>query len=137
MEPRLLTSSGDIVRSATGTQQGFCLSNPLLKLVMQHIYEKLKDIPGIRKTLFFRDDTALIGTPKALAAAAKIINGCSPRTGLRLRWKKYHLYGTRSTINACRLTQDPNVPKAITIHEELNKNTSRPPYDLMNSYQIA
>ena len=119
-EPRLRTSNGDVIRSSTGTQQGCRLSNPLFALLMNHIHEKIKDIPGLRTTLFYWDDTALIGTPAALATAAKIIADSWPETGLRLRWKKCHLYGTPNTINACRSTQNPNLPEAITIHRDLN-----------------
>ena len=100
MEPRLLTTSGDVVRSSSGTQQGCRLSNPLFALLMQHIHEKIKDISGLRTTLFFWDDTDLVGAPSALAIAAKIINECTPETGLRLRWKKCRLYGTPSTTTA-------------------------------------
>ena len=88
---------------------------------------KAQGYPRTSTNTFLRDDTALIGTPKALAEVAKIINDCSPRTGLRLRWKKYHLYSTRSTINACRLTQNPRLPEAITIHEDLNIDYQKTP----------
>ena len=120
MEPRLITSSGDAIRSSSGTQQGCRLSNPLFALLMNYIHEKIKHIPGLRTTLFFWDDTALIGTPTALATAAKIISDSWPETGLRLRWNKCHIYGTPSTINACRTTQNPKFPNAITVHEDLN-----------------
>ena len=52
MEPRLITSSGDTIRSSSGTQQGCRLSNPLFALLMNHIHEKIKHIPGLRTTLF-------------------------------------------------------------------------------------
>ena len=35
LEPHLVTTRGDIVKSSTGTQQGCTLSNPLFALVMQ------------------------------------------------------------------------------------------------------
>ena len=91
MEPRLITSRRDIVRSFSGTQYGCRLSNPLFALVMPHIAGKLRNIPKLRLTLFFWDDTAHVGTPDALGAAAKIINDCSSESGLRWRWKKCDL----------------------------------------------
>ena len=87
---------------------------------MQYIAKKLHGIPGLRRTLFYWDDTALIGTPKALAAAADIIANCAPETGLKLRWKKCHLYGTPSTIDRCQSTSNPPFPPAITLHRDLN-----------------
>ena len=120
MEPRLLTTSGDVVRSSLGTQQGCGLSKPVFALLMQHIHEKIKDIPGLRTTLFFWDDTALVGTPSALATAAKIISECTSETGLRLRWTKCHLYGTPKTINFCRALTNPCFPEQITVYEDFN-----------------
>ena len=93
------------------------LSYPLFALLMNHIHEKIKDIPGLRTTLFYWDGTSLVGTSATLATAAKIISDCWPETGLRLRWEKWHLYGT---INVCRSTQNPNLPEAITVHMDLN-----------------
>ena len=119
-EPRLITSNGDVIRCATGTQQGCRLSNPLVALLMNIFHEKIKDIPGFRTTLFYWDDTALVGTPAALTTAAKIFSDCWRETGLRLRWKKCHLYGTPNTINAPRSTQNKNLPEAITLHKDLN-----------------
>ena len=84
MEPRLITSKGATIRSSTGTQHGCRLSNPLFALLMNHIHEKIKDIPGLRATPFYWDDTALVGTPAALAAAAQIISDYSAKTGLKL-----------------------------------------------------
>ena len=85
LQPWLVTSRGDVIRSSTGTQQGCRLSNPLIVLTMQYIGGKLKEIEGLRKPLFFWDDTALIGTPEALARATKILTNCADQTGLRLK----------------------------------------------------
>ena len=63
LEPRLLTATGEAVRSSSGTQQGCRLSNPLFALATEYISEKLEGIPGLRRTLFYRDDTALVGSP--------------------------------------------------------------------------
>ena len=41
LQPLLITTSGDVIRSSTGTQQGFRLSNPLFALKMQFIAERL------------------------------------------------------------------------------------------------
>ena len=102
LEPCLVTSRGDVIRSSSGTQQGCPLSNPLFALTMQFIAEKLQTIDGLRKPLFFWDDTALVGTPEALAQAILIINDCASETGLRLKWKKCHLHGLPPTIDKCK-----------------------------------
>ena len=74
LHPRLWITPDDSIRSSEGTQQGCRLSNPLFALAMQYIIAKIKDIPGLRTVLCYWDDTALVGTPQALAKAAKIIN---------------------------------------------------------------
>ena len=85
LQPRLVTNNGHVILSSTGTQQGCRLSNPLFALTMQHIAGLLENIEGFRKPLFFWDDTALVGTPEALEAAARIINQCSEETGLKIK----------------------------------------------------
>ena len=117
LQPWLVTSRGDVIRSSTGTQQGCRLSNPLFALTMQWIGGKLKGVEGLRKPLFFWDDTALIGTPEALARATKILTNCADQTGLRLKWKKCHLYALPDTIAKCKTLQ---FPSAMTLHENFN-----------------
>ena len=102
MEPRLVTNNGHVIRSSTGTQQGCWLSNPLFALIMQHIAGLLRNIDGLRKPLFYWDDTALVGTPKALEAAAQVMDKCGKETGLRLKWNKCHLNN--------RHMQHPEIP---------------------------
>ena len=66
-EPHLITSTGDTVNSSTGTQQGCSLSSPLLTLTMQYLSQSIHDIHGLHAKQFFWDDTALVGTPEAVA----------------------------------------------------------------------
>ena len=67
LEPWLVTTRGDVIRSSTGTQQDCRLSNPLFALTMEFLSKKLQSIHGFHKPLFFWDDTALLGTPAALS----------------------------------------------------------------------
>ena len=48
LEQGLITVRGDVVRSSSGTQQGWHLSNPLFTLTMQFIANKLLGIEGLR-----------------------------------------------------------------------------------------
>ena len=136
-EQRLITSNGDVIRCATGTQQGCRLSNPLVALLMNIFHEKIKDIPGFRTTLFYWDDTTLVGTPAALTTAAKIFSDCWRETGLRLRWKKCHLYGTPNTINAPRSTQNKNLQKQSPCTRTLTSNGTRPQLDPISGYRTG
>ena len=61
-----------------------------------------------------------MGSPSALATAARIIADCAHETGLELRWKKCHLYGTPTTIDKCRSLQNPSFPTTITFNADLN-----------------
>ena len=74
---------------------------------MQYIAGKLQNVTDLRKPIFYWDDTALMGTPEALAKATKILKDCADETGLRLKWKKCHLHGTPATISKCRSLQFP------------------------------
>ena len=67
-EPHLITTAGDTVKSSTGTQQGYTLSNPLFALTMEYIAKKIV-IKGLRVKMFYWDDTAPVGTPEAVAKA--------------------------------------------------------------------
>ena len=68
LEPRLLTSTGDVVKSSTDTQQGCPLSNPLFALMMEYISRDLDmNVKGMRAKMFFWDDTALAGSPEDVA----------------------------------------------------------------------
>ena len=82
LQPLLITTSGDVIRSSTGTQQGCRLSNPLFALTMQFIADRLKTIEGLRKPLFFMDDIALVGTPEALAKASHVMTNFIAETCL-------------------------------------------------------
>ena len=117
LQPWLITPRGDVIRSSTGAQQGCRLSNPLFALTMQFIAGRLKGIKDLRKPLFFWDDTALIGTPEALARATKVLMDCADETGLRLKWRKCHLHALPNTIARCRTLQ---FPKAMTLHHDFN-----------------
>ena len=117
LQPWLITTRGDVIRSSSGTQQGCRLSNPLFALTMQFIAEKLEGIDGLRKPLFFWDDTALVGTPEALARATNVLISCAEETGLRLKWKKCHLHGLPKTIMLC---ESLPFPKALNFHQDFN-----------------
>ena len=117
LKPWLRTTRGDVIHSSTGTQQGCRLSNPLFALTMQFIAERLKGIEGLRKPLFFWDDTALIGTPEALAKATEVLINCSDETGLRLKWRKCHLHAQLDTIAKCKTL---HFPEAMTFHQNFN-----------------
>ena len=114
-EPQLITTSGDIVKSSTGTQQGCTLSNPLFALTMEYISKKLVS-KGLRVKLFFWDDTSLVGSPKAIAEAVETIRALYRVTGLQLRWKKCHLYGLPDVVAKCK-SISPALPQAINLHE--------------------
>ena len=124
LEPRLVTNNGHIIRSSTGTQQGCRLSNPLFALTMRHIAGLLKNIDGLRKPLFFWDDTALIGSPDALMQAASVIQQSAEATGLRLKWKKCHLYGSPEIIATCNSLA---FPPALTTHNDYNMEYLKAP----------
>ena len=77
---------------------------------MQYVVEKIQNIPGLRTTLCYWDDTALIGTPDELAKAAHIINEMADETGLKLRWGKCHLHGTKQIIDMCHQIRTLPIP---------------------------
>ena len=109
-EPLLVTTRGDTLKSSTGTQQGCALSNPLFALTMEYIASKIENIEGLRVKQFFWDDTALVGTPEAVALAAKRIQELSTETGLNLKWKKYRLHGSAKVIDHCKRMSAPRFP---------------------------
>ena len=113
-----MTVGGDTVKSSTGTQQGCTLSNPLFALTMQYIAKKL-EISGFSAKQFYWDDTALVGSPEAIAKAVEKIRLLSEETGLQLRWKKCHLHGSPELVSICK-TVSPSLPAAINLHETWN-----------------
>ena len=119
-EPNLITARGDTLKSSTGTQQGCPLSNPLFALTMQYISQNIKDIDGLHVKQFFWDDTALVGTPEAVAKAARMIQDLSSKTGLKLNWKKCHLYGSVPVIENCNRMSNPGFSTEITSHNSFN-----------------
>ena len=116
-EPLLLTTRGDSLKSSTGTQQGCTLSNPLFALAMEFISSKIKHIQELRLKQFYWDDTALVGTPEAVAKAVKIIQELSSETGLNLKWKKCHLHGSPKVIEWYRNMQGPKFSPEVTFHK--------------------
>ena len=84
---------------------------------MQFIADKVKGIEGLRNLLFFMDDTALVGTPAALAKATHIITNCTAEIGLRLKWLKCHLHGLPITIDSRKSLP---FPRAIKFHQDFN-----------------
>ena len=87
---------------------------------MQYISRCIKDIPGLHVKQFFWDDTALVGTPEAVAQAAAMIQDLSIKTGLKLKWKKCHVHGTSPTIARCNKMSNPGFAAEITMHDSFN-----------------
>ena len=110
----------DKVKSSTGTQQGCLLSNPLFAFTMGFDAQKFKSIKGLKINHFFWDDTALVGTPEAVAEAARTIQNLSAETRLHLKWKKCHLYEMPQVIEKCKSLAGPSFPKDITFHPSFN-----------------
>ena len=52
-ESHLVTTRGDTLKSSTGTQQGYTLSNPLFALTMGFIATKIRNIEGFRVHQFY------------------------------------------------------------------------------------
>ena len=67
-----------------------------------------------RNTQLICEDGALIGAPDAISITSKIINDWFSQTGLHLRWKKWHLYSTSTTIDPCRAKANPFSPDLLT-----------------------
>ena len=70
--------------------------------------------------MFFWDDTALVGTPQAIAEAVIIIQNLSSETGLYLKWKKCHLYGTSASIDKSRAKFAEGFSAGITCHKNFD-----------------
>ena len=116
-EPDLITSSGDTIKSSTGTQQGCTLAGFLFGLLMKYIVDDLSQIDGLRVKLCFWDDLCLIGTPTALARAAKKLSDLEETTGLELKWTKCHLhFGSEEQAQQHR----NEFPDGIQIHHDLD-----------------
>ena len=115
-----MTSRGDTLKSSSGTQQGCPLSNPLFALTMQFISQSIEDIKGLNVKQFYWDDTALVGTPEAVARTAQRIEDLSRKTGLTLNWKKCRLYGTEPIIENCSKISNPRFATEITLNKSLN-----------------
>ena len=121
LEPNLVTSRGDTVKSSTGTQQGCSLSNPLFALVMEYISKKLESTTDkVRAKLFFWDDAGIIGSPTAVASAWQIIEELQDLTGLRLKKKKCHLHGTNKSVNLCLSSAKLKFSEEVNIHHDFN-----------------
>ena len=86
MIPRLLTSSGDIICSATGTQQDVAFPTHSSNSSCNTFKKSSRISPDFDKH-FSQGRYHTHPDAQSLAEVAKIINDCSPRTGLRLRWK--------------------------------------------------
>ena len=88
---------------------------------MQYLSQSIHDIHGLHVKQFFWDDTALVGTPEAVAEAAQRIKDLSIKTGLKLKWKKCHIYVSVPVINKCHKLSNPGFASEITIHKSFNK----------------
>ena len=69
---------------------------------------------------FYWDDTALVGSPEAVAIAARVIQELSSETGLHLKWKKCHLHGTPEIIEHCKNMSTPGFANKVSFHETLD-----------------
>ena len=69
---------------------------------------------------FYWDDTALVGSPKAVAIAAGTIQNLSHLTGLHLKWKKCHLYGSPDVIKQCKKMSKPGFSPGVIFHESFD-----------------
>ena len=115
------------MKSSTGTQQGCTLFNPLFALTMEFIASKIMNIEGLRVKQFFWDDTALVGTPQAVAKASKIIQELSRETGLNLKWKKCHLHGSPEVIDWCMNIKGPEFSPEISFHKTFDMKYLKAP----------
>ena len=85
---------------------------------MEFISKKII-VNGLRAKLFYWDDTALVDSPRAIAEAVEKIRLLSVDTGLQLRWRKCHLYGSPDIVSKCK-NISPVLPAAINLHENYN-----------------
>ena len=85
---------------------------------MEYISKKLV-VKGLKAKVFYWDDTALVGSPEAIAKAVEKIRLLSGETGLELRWKKCHLYGSPKVVSICKNTS-PSLPEGINLHESFD-----------------
>ena len=87
---------------------------------MEFIASKIKNNEGLCVHQFYWDDTALVGSAKAMAIAAKIIQDLSTETGLHLKWKKRHLHGTPMVIEQCKRMSAPGFHREVSLHDSLD-----------------
>ena len=115
-EPDLVTQRGDLVKSSSGTQQGCGLSNPLFALLIRWINARLQH-KGLMLKLYYWDDAALVGTPEAVAWAAKQIERMETETDLKLRWNKCHVHCPSKDIAKECVSM---FEAGVTIHDTLD-----------------
>ena len=94
---------------------------------MEFISKKLKDVKDLTVKLFYWDDTALIGTPRAVACAARVIQDLSDSTGLHLRWKKCHLHCTPNMITECKTLTNPRILPSVKLYKTQNMEYLKAP----------
>ena len=115
-ESDLMTSTGDVVTSLTGTQQGCALSSPLFARIIGYLNSRLKK-EGLTTKLWYMDDGALHRTPESVAWAARAIGTLGNKTGLRLNWAKCSVHCCSSSqAEICRNL----FPKSVRIHNTLD-----------------
>ena len=72
---------------------------------------------GLRCSFAYWDDAVLVGTPQAISLAANLVDELHSKTGLKLKWRKYHLYTvSKSAAKKCEELFNQNVK----IHDQLN-----------------
>ena len=49
--------------------------------------------------------------------AIEVIRSLAPETGLNLKWRKSHLYGTLALVERCKALKIPAFPSVINFHD--------------------
>ena len=112
----VMCRSGRIIECQSGTQQVCVFSNLVFALVIKFI-EARTMTEGLAHQLFYWDDCALVGTPKAVAYAVDQIQQLTPHTNLELKYDKCHTYApSKALYDEARAL----LCKAFNVYEDMN-----------------